>query len=55
MFEPFTRGAAGQPGGRPGTGIGLTIARSLALTFEGSVRLVNAEDGGLIAIIEMKG
>jgi signal transduction histidine kinase len=54
MFEPFTRGAAGQPGGRPGTGIGLTIARSLALTFEGVVRLVNAEDGGLIAIIEMK-
>lgn len=54
MFEPFTRGAAGQPGGRPGTGIGLTIARSLALTFGGSVRLVNAEDGGLVAIIEMK-
>ena len=54
MFEPFTRGAAGQPGGRPGTGIGLTIARSLALTFEASVRLANAEDGGLTAIIDMK-
>lgn len=54
MFEPFTRGAASQPGGRPGTGIGLTIARSLALTFEGSVKLVNAAEGGLIAIIEMK-
>jgi len=54
MFEPFTRGTAGQPGGRPGTGIGLTIARSLALTFEAAVRLNNAEDGGLIAVIEMK-
>jgi signal transduction histidine kinase len=54
MFEPFTRGAAGQPGGRPGTGIGLTIARSLALTFEASVRLDNAQDGGLIATIDMK-
>ena len=54
MFEPFTRGASGQPGGRPGTGIGLTIARSLALTFGASVRLMNAEEGGLIAIIEMK-
>ena len=54
MFEPFTRGAAGQPGGRPGTGIGLTITRSLALTFGASIRLCNAEDGGLIAIIEMK-
>ena len=54
MFEPFTRGASGQPGGRPGTGIGLTIARSLALTFDASVRLMNAEGGGLVALIEMK-
>ena len=55
MFEPFTRGAVGQPGGRPGTGIGLTIARSLALTFEASVKLTNAQDGGLVATIELKG
>ena len=54
MFEPFTRGASGQPGGRPGTGIGLTIARSLALTFDASVRLMNAKGGGLVALIEMK-
>ncbi|GAY24254.1 ATP-binding protein [Sphingobium fuliginis] len=54
MFEPFTRGVAGQPGGRPGTGIGLTIARSLALSFEASVRLANAPDGGLIATIDMR-
>lgn len=54
MFEPFTRGAAGQPGGRPGTGIGLTIARSLALSFEASVRLGNGPEGGLIATIDMK-
>ncbi|MFD1105018.1 ATP-binding protein [Sphingobium olei] len=55
MFEPFTRGASSQPGGRHGTGIGLTIARSLALSFEASVRLRNAEEGGLIATIDMKG
>lgn len=54
MFEPFTRGATGQPGGRTGTGIGLTIARSLAMSFEASVRLRNADDGGLIATIDMK-
>lgn len=54
MFEPFTRGLSSQPGGRPGTGIGLTIARSLALTFDASVRLANADGGGLIAVIEMK-
>lgn len=55
MFEPFTRGASSQPGGRHGTGIGLTIARSLAMSFEASVRLRNADDGGLIATIDMKG
>ena len=55
MFEPFTRGVSSQPGGRPGTGIGLTIARSLAMSFEASVRLRNADDGGLIATIDMKG
>ncbi|MCI4591744.1 ATP-binding protein [Sphingobium sp. BYY-5] len=54
MFEPFTRGQSGQPGGRYGTGIGLTIARALAMSFEASVRLRNAEDGGVIATIDMK-
>ncbi|HUD94082.1 ATP-binding protein [Sphingobium sp.] len=54
MFEPFTRGASGQPGGRHGTGIGLTIVRSLAMSFEASVRLRNAEGGGVIATIDMK-
>ncbi|BAI98687.1 hypothetical protein Sj15T_37570 [Sphingobium sp. TA15] len=54
MFEPFTRGVAGQPGGRPGTGIGLTIARSLALSFQASVRLANAPEGGLVATIDMR-
>jgi len=54
MFEPFTRGASSQPGGRHGTGIGLTISRSLAMSFEASVRLRNADQGGLIATIDMK-
>ncbi len=55
MFEPFTRGVAGQPGGRSGTGIGLTIARTLALTFDGAVQLSNAEGGGLVATISFDG
>jgi len=55
MFEPFTRGGTGQPGGRPGTGIGLAIARTLAITFDGSVRLANAEGGGLLATVEFEG
>ena len=55
MFEPFTRGPSSQPGGRHGTGIGLTIARSLAMSFEASVRLRNAPEGGVVATIDMKG
>lgn len=55
MFEPFTRGPSSQPGGRNGTGIGLTIARSLAMSFEAAVRLRNAEEGGLVATIDIKG
>lgn len=55
MFEPFTRGVAGQPGGRSGTGIGLTIARMLAMTFDGTILLANAKDGGLIATIRFDG
>lgn len=54
MFEPFKRGVASQPGGRAGTGIGLTIARSLAMTFGGAVRLENRPEGGLRASIEWK-
>ncbi|MPT47311.1 MAG: HAMP domain-containing protein [Sphingobium sp.] len=55
MFEPFTRGMAGQPGGRSGTGIGLTISRMLAMTFNGTVHLENMTDGGLRAIIGFDG
>lgn len=53
MFEPFTRGSASQPGGRSGTGIGLTIARSQALTFGAIVRLVNNADRGITALVEI--
>ncbi len=54
MFEPFTRGAVSQPGGRPGTGIGLTIARSLAMNFNASLRLENGPEGGLMATIDIR-
>lgn len=52
MFEPFTRGDPGQPGGRSGTGIGLTIARAQALTFGATVRLANHPGGGIVATLE---
>jgi signal transduction histidine kinase len=53
MFEPFTRGRPGQAGGRSGTGIGLTIARSQALTFGARVKLANNEGGGITASVEI--
>lgn len=53
MFEPFTRGDPSQPGGRAGTGIGLTIARSQAMTFGATVRLGNAPGGGLLAVVDV--
>jgi len=55
MFEPFSRGAPGQPGGRSGTGIGLTIARAQALTFGAAVWLTNGADGGIVARVEISG
>lgn len=53
IFEPFTRGDPGQPGGRAGTGIGLTIARSQAMTFGATVRLSNAPGGGILAVVDV--
>ena len=53
LFEPFSR-LEKEDTEIEGTGIGLTIARSLAMSFEASVRLRNADDGGLIATIDMK-
>jgi len=55
MFEPFSRGAPGQPGGRSSTGIGLTIARAQALTFGAAVWLTNGADGGIVARVEISG
>lgn len=53
MFEPFTRGAPSRPGGRSGTGMGLTIARAQAQTFGAEVNLVNHPEGGIVATVEM--
>jgi signal transduction histidine kinase len=53
MFEPFTRGNPSQAGGRSGTGIGLTIARSLAASFGAVVKLSNHKHGGILATVEI--
>jgi len=48
MFEPFVRGDTAAV---PGTGIGLSIARAQAATFDAQVILSNQTGGGLSAAI----
>jgi signal transduction histidine kinase len=52
VFERFRRGSAGR-GGPTGTGLGLAIARELTRQWEGDVKLVPREGGGLRAVIEV--
>jgi signal transduction histidine kinase len=44
LFDRFTRGSAGRE--RPGTGLGLTITRTLARRWRGDATLTNRESGG---------
>ncbi len=52
VFERFRRGSAGRAS-PTGTGLGLAIARELTRQWEGDVRLVPREGGGLRAVIEV--
>ena len=51
VFERFRRGAAAPS--KPGSGLGLSIARMLARAWKGDVRLRNRAGGGAIATIEL--
>jgi signal transduction histidine kinase len=51
VLERFYRGEAGR--GRPGTGLGLPIVRTIAERWGGSVRLANGREGGLRAVITL--
>ncbi len=55
MFEPFVRGGASDLQHPDGTGIGLSIARSLAKSFDASVDLSNHFEGGLVARVTIAG
>lgn len=51
MFEPFVRGDTSRSRRTGGTGIGLTIVRAQAATFNATVTLENHVGGGLVASI----
>lgn len=45
MFDPFYRGAAARAGDLPGSGLGLGVARDIALAHGGRLELVVGDDG----------
>jgi signal transduction histidine kinase len=53
MFEPFARAETSRSRSTGGAGLGLTIARAIARSHNGDVRLENRESGGLRAILDL--
>ena len=51
IFEPYYRLERSRNRDSGGTGLGLSIARNMALQNEGTLTLINADGGGLIARI----
>lgn len=53
VFEPFLRLDASRNRDTGGTGVGLTIARSIAHAHGGELRLENRSEGGLVARLSL--
>jgi signal transduction histidine kinase len=53
VFAPFYRMEAARDPGKPGVGLGLSVARTIAREHGGDVTLINRDDGGLTARIEL--
>jgi signal transduction histidine kinase len=53
VFEPFLRLEASRNRDTGGTGLGLTIARSIAHAHGGELRLENQDQGGLVARLRL--
>ncbi len=53
MLEPFQRGEASRNRQTGGAGLGLTLARAIALQHGGELVLVNRPEGGLRAEIRL--
>ena len=53
VFAPFYRMEAARDPGKPGVGLGLSVARTIAREHGGDVTLINRDGGGLTARIEL--
>lgn len=54
-LRPFTRGVAAQAEGDGGVGLGLAIARDVARSHGGDIRLAASPRGGLRAVLQIPG
>jgi signal transduction histidine kinase len=52
VFEPYQRGPRAA-GGAPGTGLGLTVVRDIAVLHGGEVTVGNAPEGGALFVLEL--
>ena len=55
VFRPFVRLEPSRNRDSGGTGLGLTIARSIVLAHGGTIRLANRPEGGLSVVVELPG
>ena len=53
LIEPFARGEQSRNRATGGAGLGLSIAREIADGEGGALMLVNRDEGGLDAVIEL--
>ena len=53
IFEPFRRFGAARAGDRSGSGLGLSIVRSVARAHDGTVSAVPRDGGGLTVCVEL--
>jgi signal transduction histidine kinase len=54
MFTPFVRAESSRNRATGGSGLGLTIARAIARSHQGDVRLANRSNGGLRATLQLQ-
>ena len=52
VFKPFNRGDPSRNRSTGGVGLGLSIARSIALAHEGTLRAYNRPSGGLLVVAD---